>query len=433
LVREIDREMTRWDPLKEIQSTRGRELDGKRIVLGVTGSVASVEVPQLARELIRHGADVTAVMTPAAGKLIRADLLEWATGNPVVRELTGKTEHVRLLGESPEQADLLLVAPCTANTISKIALGIDDTPVTTFASMAIGNGVPVLVCPAAHEPMYRNGAVLENIKRLKEMGVEILEPRIEEGKAKIADRQTIVLAVLRLLARKDLEGRSFLVSGGPSAEFIDPVRVITNLSSGKTGVDIATEAWRRGASVSYVYGGSLAPPSLIRSRRIVTTEEMSEAVMSELSSKRFDVFISAAAPADFTPLKGAGTKIPTKLGTISLELKPTRKIIREARSRFPELFVVAFKAETVDSLKGLEAVAKAYLTESQVDMVVANDVSGGAAFGSDYNELLIVTKRRTVHLARDLKTNLAGRLLEEVAAEIGRKRKRVMKVSSKAG
>ena len=201
--------------------------------------------------------------------------MEWATGNPVVRELTGKTEHVRLLGESPEQADLLLVAPCTANTISKIALGIDDTPVTTFASMAIGNGVPVLVCPAAHEPMYRNSAVMENIKRLKEMGVEVVEPRIEEGKAKIADRQTIVLAVLRLLAKKDLEGRSVLVSGGPSAEFIDPVRVITNLSSGKTGLDIATEAWRRGASVSYVYGGSLAPPSSIRSRRIVTTEEMS--------------------------------------------------------------------------------------------------------------------------------------------------------------
>jgi phosphopantothenoylcysteine decarboxylase / phosphopantothenate---cysteine ligase len=415
--------MSKRDPLKEIQFTRGRELDGKRIVLGVTGSVASVETPQLARDLIRHGADVVAVMTPAAGKLIRADLLEWATGNPVIRELTGKTEHVRLLGESPEQADLLLVAPCTANTISKIALGIDDTPVTTFASMAIGNGVPVLVCPAAHEPMYRNGAVMENIRRLKEMGVEVVEPRIEEGKAKIADRETIVLAVLRLLAKRDLEGRSVLVSGGPSAEFIDPVRVITNLSSGKTGVDIATEAWRRGASVSYVYGGSLAPPSFIRSRRIVTTEEMSEAVLSELSSGRFDAFISAAAPADFTPLKSVGSKISTKLGNVLLELKPTRKIIREVRSRWPELFVVAFKAETVRSLKELEIIAKAYLVDSKADMVVANSVSGGAAFGSDYNELLVVTKRRTVHLARDLKTNLARGLLEEIATEIGSKRK----------
>lgn len=420
--------MTKRDLLKEIQSTRGNELDGKRIVLGVTGSVASAEVPQLARELIRHGADVTAVMTSAAEKLIRADLLEWATGNSVVRELTGRTEHVRSLGESPEQADLLLVAPCTANTISKIALGMDDTPVTTFASMAIGNGVPVLVCPAAHEPMYRNPAVLENIKRLKEMGVEVVEPRIEEGKAKIADRQTIVLAVLRMLAKKDLEGRNFLITGGPSVEFIDPVRVITNLSSGKTGLDIATEAWRRGASVSYVYGGSLAPPPFIKSHRIVTTGEMSETVLSELNSGRFDVFISSAAPADFAPVKSAGTKIPTKLGNISLELKPTRKIIREVRSAFPHLFVVAFKADTTGSLKELEAVAKAYLAESKADMVVANDVSGGAAFGSDYNELLVVTRRRTVHFARDLKVRLAARLLNEVAAEIGRKRNRTIKV-----
>ncbi|MDA4135905.1 MAG: bifunctional phosphopantothenoylcysteine decarboxylase/phosphopantothenate--cysteine ligase CoaBC [Thaumarchaeota archaeon] len=425
--------MSKRDPLKEIQFTRGRELDGKRIVLGVTGSVASVETPQLARDLIRHGADVVAVMTPSAEKLIRADLLEWATGNPVIRELTGKTEHVRLIGESPEQADLLLVAPCTANTISKIALGIDDTPVTTFASMAIGNGVPVLVCPAAHEPMYRNRAVAENIRRLKEMGVEVVEPRIEEGKAKIADRETIVMAVLRLLEKRDLEGRNILVSGGPSAEFIDPVRVITNLSSGKTGVDIATEAWRRGASVSYVYGGSLAPPALIRSRRIVTTEEMSEAVLSELSSRRFDVFISAAAPADFTPLKSAASKISTKLGNISLELKPTRKIVREVRSGWPELFVVAFKAETVRSLKELERIAKAYLVDSKADMVVANSVSGGAAFGSDYNELLVVTKRKTIHFARDLKTNLARRLLDEIAKEIGSKRKYAVKSSSKAG
>ena len=428
------REISKRDPLKDIRSTRGRELEGKRIVLGVTGSVASVETPQLARELIRHGAEVVAVMSPAAGRLIRADLLEWATGNPVVRELTGKTEHVRLVGESPEKADLLLVAPCTANTISKMALGIDDTPVTTFASMAIGSGLPVLVCPAAHEPMYRNRAVMENIERLKAMGVEIVEPRIEEGKAKIADQQTIVMAVMRRLAKKDLEGRSILISGGPSVEFIDPVRVITNLSSGKTGVDIASEAWRRGASVSYVYGGSLSPPPFIRSRRVVTTDEMSEAVMGELSSKPFDVFISAAAPADFAPLKGAGKKIPTNLGNISLDLRPTRKIVREVRSGWPDLFVVAFKAEVVGSLKELEGIARAYLAESRVDMVVANDVSDGAAFGSDYNELLIVTgDRRTVHLARDLKTNLAKRLLEEIAAEMGKrknKRRQRVKVSA---
>jgi phosphopantothenoylcysteine decarboxylase/phosphopantothenate--cysteine ligase len=414
--------MSKRDPLKDIRSSHGRELEGRKIVLGVTGSVAALETPQLARELIRHGAEVVAVMSPGAGRLVRPDLLEWATGNPVIRELTGKTEHVRLVGESSEKADLLLVAPCTANTISKIALGIDDTPVTTFASMALGNGVPVVLCPAAHEPMYRNGAVVENVERLKRLGVEVVEPRLEEGKAKIADQQTIVLAVLRLLSKKDLEGRSFLISGGPTVEFIDPVRVITNLSSGRMGLEIAVDAWRRGATVSYVYGGSLTPPSFIGSRRTMTTEEMLGAVVGELRSKRFDVFISAAAPSDFTPLKGTGEKIPTKLGKLSLDLIPTRKIVREVRAEWPDLFIVAFKAETAGSLKELERTARSYMAESKADMVVANDVSGGAAFGSDYNELLVLTRRRTVHLPRDLKSNLAKRVLEEVAAELERRR-----------
>lgn len=290
----------------------------------------------------------------------------------------------------------------------------------------------MLICPAAHEPMYKNRAVMENIQRLKEMGVQVVEPRIEEGKAKIADQRTIVLAVLRLLAKRDLEGRSILVSGGPSAEFIDPVRVITNLSSGKTGLEIASEASRRGASVSYVYGGSLAPPPSIKSRRIVTTEEMLEGVLSELRSNRFEVFVSAAAPADFAPVKGAGRKIPTGLGNISLDLKPTRKIIGEVRSLWPELFVVAFKAETVRSLRELEGAAKKYLAESKADMVVANNVSGGAAFGSDYNEVLVVTKGRTVHISRDLKSNLARILLDEVAAEVGKMRKQGVRSSAKA-
>src|SRR2546428_3185870 len=161
------------DPLKDIKSSRGRELEGRTVILCVTGSVASIEVPSLARELMRHGAEVNAVISEAAEKLVRPGTLEWATGNPIVRRLTGKTEHVRLAGKWKGKADLVLIAPCTANTMSKVALGIDDTAVTTIASMALGGGNPLINCPAAPEPMYQNPAVVSNVQRLRERGVDL--------------------------------------------------------------------------------------------------------------------------------------------------------------------------------------------------------------------------------------------------------------------
>lgn len=402
------------DPLKDIQSSRGKELKGRRIVLCVTGSVASMESPALARELMRHGAEVYPVMSGAAQKLLKADLLEWATGNPVTRSLSGKTEHVRLAGDWPGRADLVLVAPCTANTISKIALGIDDTPVTTFASMALGSKIPLVVCPAAHEPMTRNQAVADNLARLRSRGVEVVEPRVEEGKAKMADNSTIVAAVMRTLAKKDLLGLNVLVTGGPTAEFIDPVRVITNLSSGKMGLSLAADAWRRGARVTYIYGGMLAPPSYIRSRRIVTTDEMLDHVVAAVKKERFDVFMAAAAPADFTPEKMSSKKIPTKEGAFSLTLRPTVKIVEAVRKTMPSTFIVAFKAETVKSLRELESRAKAFLKKSRVDVVVANSVARNKVFGSDYNEVLIVSRGHRVFVPRATKEWVASRIIDVV-------------------
>src|SRR2546428_2825652 len=245
------------DPLKDIKSSRGRELEGRTVILCVTGSVASIEVPSLARELMRHGAEVNAVMSEAAEKLVRPETLEWATGNPIVRRLTGKTENVRLAGKWKGKADLVLIAPCTANTMSKVAVGIDDTPVPTMASMAPGGGIPLGICPAAHEPMYKNPAGGSNMQRLRERGVDFVGPRIEKEKAKMAGVDEIVQAVLRSFSRRDMQGKRVVVTGGPTVEFIDPVRVITNLSSGKMGLALAMEAWRRGAEVSYIFGGGL--------------------------------------------------------------------------------------------------------------------------------------------------------------------------------
>src|SRR5437588_5376549 len=222
-------------PSKDIISSKGRELAGRKIALLVTSSVASFKVTEIARELMRHGADVYAVISPSTEKMIGSDLLEWATGNPVVRELTGKLEHIALAGKSSGHVDLVLIAPATANTIGKLASGIDDTPVTTVASTAIGSKLPVLIAPAMHEPLYDHPIVQENISRLKKIGVEFIEPEVSEGKAKIASTEKIIRSIIARFANsqsRDLEGRRVLVTAGPTIEHIDPVRLVTNRKFG---------------------------------------------------------------------------------------------------------------------------------------------------------------------------------------------------------
>jgi phosphopantothenoylcysteine decarboxylase/phosphopantothenate--cysteine ligase len=405
------------NPLKDIGSSLGDELEGRRVVLCVTGSVASIEVPALARVLIRHGAEVNVVMSEAAERLVRPETLQWATGNPVVRKLSGETEHVRLAGEWEGRADLVLIAPCTANTISKIALGIDDTPVTTMASMALGGGIPLIVCPAAHEPMYRNPAVRANVLSLEERGVEFVGPRYEEEKAKMATVDEIVDAVIRRLSVQDLRGTKVMVSGGPTVEFIDPVRVITNLSSGKMGLALAKEAWRRGAEVFYVFGGSLYPPAQIKSKKVSTTGGMMKAVLEELSKARYDIFISAAAPSDFAPVSSAGKKLRTNRGTIRLALKPTPKIVEEVRKRMPDIYLVAFKAETPGSPKELRSAIRKFKDKVAANVVVGNDVSGGKSFGTDTNSVVILGRRRAITSGEQSKDKIARILLDEVVAD----------------
>jgi phosphopantothenoylcysteine decarboxylase/phosphopantothenate--cysteine ligase len=199
-------------PSKRIVGTKGRELRGKRIALCVTGSVAAIQSPEIARALMRHGADVFAVMSPMAQKIIHPYVMEWATGNPVVKELTGKIEHVALVGEHSEKVDLVLVAPATANTISKIACGIDDTTVTSVVSTAFGSTCPIIIVPAMHESMYRHPVLTKHIKELKALGVNFVGPRMQEEKAKIADKEQITEAVVRKLAtRRDFAHSKVLV------------------------------------------------------------------------------------------------------------------------------------------------------------------------------------------------------------------------------
>jgi phosphopantothenoylcysteine decarboxylase/phosphopantothenate--cysteine ligase len=410
-------------PSKDIVGTKGKELKDKRIVLCITGSVAAVQCSEIARTLMRHGAEVFTVMSPMAQKIIHPYLMEWATGNAVVTELTGKIEHVALVGEHPKKADLVLVAPATANTISKIACGIDDTTVTSVVSTAFGSNTPILIVPAMHQSMYNHPILTENIKKLKALGIEFVGPRIEEGKAKIAETKEIADAVIRKLAvEQDFSGLRVLITAGPTVEHIDPIRVITNRSSGKMGIAIAEAALDRGAEVTLVYGlGRATPPSETRVISVETTEQMHEAVISELKSKKYDVVIAVAAAADWTFKKPFSHKVSThKLHSLDLKLKPTKKIIDHVKKVSPKTFLVAFRAEHKLSKKELIESAYKRLLQANADLIVVNDVGKkGVGFGTETNEIFIVDKKKkAIHVPLAPKREVAAKILDVVNEKV---------------
>jgi phosphopantothenoylcysteine decarboxylase/phosphopantothenate--cysteine ligase len=410
-------------PSKDILETKGSELKGKRIVLCITGSVAAVQCSEIARELMRHGTQVFVVMSKMAQKIIHPYLMEWATGNPVTTELTGKIEHVALTGEYPKgKADLILVAPATANTISKIACGIDDTPVTSVVSAAFCLQVPLLIVPAMHESMYRHPIVTENIKKLQALGVEFVGPRIQERKAKIAATEEIVSAVIRRLSVKDMTGMHVLVTAGPTIEYIDPVRVISNKSSGKMGIAVAEEAVRRGAQVTLVYGhGTVAPPFGVKVLRAETTKQMHDLVLSELKTGGYDVLVATAAAADFAPESSWKEKIDSHtMRGFKVKLKSLPKMIDQVKKVSPKTFLVAFKAEFKVSDRELVERAHKRLRSSRADFIVANDVGReGAGFQADTNEVFIVGKdKKVVHVPLAPKRDIAKKLLDLIQGKV---------------
>jgi phosphopantothenoylcysteine decarboxylase/phosphopantothenate--cysteine ligase len=399
----------KFHPTLWIQEQRSSSLAGKTIALGVTGSIGAVRVVELARELIRNGADVHAVMTEAATHILHPDALHYATGNPVITELGGRVEHVEFCGLKG-RADLLLIAPATANTIGKIAYGIDDTTVTSFATTALGSGVPLMVVPAMHESMYRHPAVAENIVKLKSWGISVVGPRLEEGIAKIAANEEIVLEVERALGKRSLEKRKVIITSGSTAESLDPIRILTNRASGKTGRELALEAYRNGANVTLVHRDRLGLAG-IREIFAESAAEMTDAVLSELE-KGYDVLISAAAIADYT-VEPSPEKIKSG-GELMLKLKPTRKLIKECREKYPDLVIIGFKAETGVGKDELLKRATLTLEGARLDLVAANDVAKGG-MGTEENELYLLGRKKGEprHVSGN-KRKLAAFILEEV-------------------
>lgn len=411
-------------PSKDITGSDGRELEDRKVVLCITGSVAAYRAIDLARLLMRRGADVHPVMSEAtAAALLHPEMMKWATGNDVVTELTGSLEHIMLADYG--MSDLVVVYPCTANTIGKAANGIDDTPVTSVLSVALGSKIPVIIAPAMHEAMYENEAIQENVHKLQNFAsVTFVGPKMEEGKAKAAEPEQVLEAAMTLLAAKGnssrlLAGKKILLTAGSTVEHIDPIRVITNLSSGKMGTAIAREAERMGAQVTLVYGRGTESPAASRVIRVTSSAEMHQAVVSELKNNRYDIAIMAAAVADFAPVARSDKKMDTRSGGItSLALAPTAKIVDEVKKTSKDIFLVAFKADYGVAEQALVDKAYVKLKECSADLVVANDLGrAGSGAGSDSNELFIVDKKKkVVHVPLASKAAVAKKLLEIVAA-----------------
>jgi phosphopantothenoylcysteine decarboxylase/phosphopantothenate--cysteine ligase len=289
-----------------------------------------------------------------------------------------------------------------------MAVGIDDTPVTTFATTAIGSGKAVMIVPAMHEAMYRHPRVLKNLETLKSMSIDVIDPRIEEGKAKIADNRRIVLEVERTLGPKDLASKRILITSGSNAERIDPIRILTNRSSGRTGVEIGLEAYRRGGEVTIVHRRRMSLP--FREVYAESAQEMLDAVLSELESD-YNALISAAAVADYT-LDPKEEKIKSGQEFI-LMLKPTKKMIKEVRSAYPDLKIVGFKAETNVSDDELVKRATESMKSSNLDLVVANDVGSGG-IGCEENRVHIIKRQGRSILVQGKKSLIARKIIDSL-------------------
>jgi phosphopantothenoylcysteine decarboxylase / phosphopantothenate---cysteine ligase len=405
-------------PSRAIRGRTTRLLEGRRILVGVSGSIAAIEVPRIVRELIRHGADVRIVMSPEATRILTPEAAEFASGHPAVVQLTGNVEHVTLLGPGEERADLYLVAPATANTISKIAHGIDDTPVTSCASVALGGGVPLLLAPAMHSAMGSNPAVRENLERLVGWGVGVLFGPMAEGEEKIASPEEVAAAVLHRLGRGPWPGRRVTVIGGAARESIDAVRSITNESSGATAVALATQAYYRGADVELWASRLEVPiPTFLPVRRWRGVPELLGLVRQQgRQLARSDAVFVPAALSDFLPTAESG-KIPSRdRSSLRLVLPKAPKVLPAIRLAAPRpTRLIAFKLLASPDAAALEDEGRRLARETGADWVVANDAS---AMGSTETAALVLPPHGGRVWLRGAKSEVAGKLLDDIGREL---------------
>lgn len=390
-----------------------RILKNKNVLLGLTGSVAIYRSVELARRLIQAGARVEAILTESALRFVNPLLVESVTGRkPYSDTFQFPMSHIEL----SQNSDIMVVAPATANIIGKFASGIADNLLSTaFLAMSPGK---VLIAPAMNWRMYENPAVQENINRLKARGVNFIGPEKgplccgEEGYGRLSDIEDILQEIENLLSGKDLKGLRVLVTAGPTREYIDSVRFISNRSSGKMGFALARIARQRGADITVVSGPvSLRPPYGVKIIKVETTSDMKEAVMSYISD--IDILFMAAAPADFTCKKETGKLRRTQ--SISLELQPTVDIIGEVGRLSRRPFLVGFAAETSDDIDS----ARQKLLQKGLDMIILNNISEpGAGFESDTNRVSIIDRDSVESTELLPKEEIASIIIDRVLKKI---------------
>jgi phosphopantothenoylcysteine decarboxylase/phosphopantothenate--cysteine ligase len=394
-------------------------LEKTKIVLGLSGGIAVYKAADLVRLLVKEGASVYVVMTKNAKEFVTPLTFQTLSGNPVYHEIfdpetASSMKHI----EACESADLLIVAPATANTIGKLANGLADDPLSTLYVAYSG---PVMVAPAMNDKMWANPAVQENIQKLQDRDVTIIDPEAGQlacgvvGPGRLAEPENIVKKIKeRILRKKDLDGLKILVTAGPTREPIDPVRYITNPSSGKTGFAIARNAADRGAKVTLVSGPvNIEPPKNVECLKCVRGNEMADLVASHLPA--CDVVVMTAAVGDFAPKTVSKEKI--KKGSnakISLELFPTQDILGWIAENKTDQIVVGFAAESQNIIQN----ALEKLERKKLDLIVANDISSpGLGFQSDSNQVSLIKSESEIEtLPKLTKKEIADIILDRIQA-----------------
>jgi len=392
-----------------------------RIVLGVSGGIAAYKAPELVRRLRDVGADVRVILTPNGARFVSALSLAAVSDYGVILDQWGDpgkggVDHIELA----RWAELLLIAPATANVIAKLAVGIADDALTTYA---VAHRGPIMIAPAMNTFMYRHATVTQNLATLRARGAVLLDPDSgmlacgDEGVGRMPDPTAIAEQVKLLFGAKDLEGRRVLVTAGPTREPIDPVRYISNRSSGKMGYAIAEAAQRRGANVTLISGPtSLTAPAGVDVQRVTTAREMHAAVIA--AAVTHDILIKAAAVADFAPREVADRKIKKTADQdeLTLTLRKNPDILADVAKLSPRPFVVAFAAET-DSV---EENARVKLQRKGADLIVANDVADvSIGFDSDRNEVLLIDRNgNATRVEKASKHEIANRILDAVVAKL---------------
>ncbi len=408
-------ENTFTHPSTRILSSISSRLEGRRIVLGITGSVAAFLAPQLARELIRRGATVIPVMTEAALTMIGKDLMWWATGVEPITRVTGKLEHIAFAGVMNRPVDLMLIFPATTNTVAKLAAGVADTPVTLIASSLQGAGVPIQVMAVAHEDLINADAIQEAIMKLKKRGIKFIEPVREEGKVKVPPIEEVVFDVVSMLTPKIMEGYHAIITGGPTHEQIDNVRFITNAASGKSAIALAIEAKLHGAKVSLILGPTRQlVPRILNPIYVESAAEMKEKVLEALNSEEHPIVILSAAVADFRPAKQFKGKTKSDR-ELDIHLVPTEKISDSVKPKRGDSILIVYKAEWGVSRQELIRRAREKMEKTNADLVIANDLSKeGAGFGTDTNQVLMIRPDGKVREITGLKTTIAYEIMQHL-------------------